>query len=121
MTNKVNPPIAALSTADFSTPQGKRALIDVINQVYQRIGGPVDVIADIEVQQTGEDGGNRTYRRFRDEIDDLHGQIAEQKRHARNLEQQIFMLVEMVDQAKTRNRTLEQELNEIIERVDSGT
>lgn len=115
MTNKANPPIAALSGLGLPVP-----LLTFLNQLWVRTGGNIDLISDIEVSQTLEDGGNRTYRRYRDEIDDLQGQLAEQKRHSRNLEQQIYMLIEMVDQAKTRNRKLEQNLNEIIERVDSG-
>lgn len=115
MTNKANPPIASLSGLGLPQP-----LLTFLNQLWIRTGGSTDIIADIEVSQTGEDGGNRTYRRYQDEIEELRSLVSEQKRHSRNLEQQIFILTEMIDQAKTRNRTLEQNLNEIIERVDAG-
>lgn len=115
MTNKANPPIASLSGLNLPP-----ALLQFLNQLWIRTGGSVDLISDIEASQTGEDGGNRTYRRFRDEIDDLQGMIAEQKRYSRSLEQQVLDLIDVVHQAKTRNRTLEQQLNEIIERVDAG-
>lgn len=115
MTNKANPPIAALSGLNLPQP-----LLTFLNQLWLRTGGNVDVISDIEVQQTAEDGGNRTYRRYRDEIDELTGLIAEQKRYSRSLEQQVLDLIDVVHQAKTRNRLLEQQINEIIERIDIG-
>ena len=121
MTVDVNPPIGVLTTADLTTSQGRQVLIAILDQLFRRTGGGTDLIANLEVSQTSENGGNRTYRRWEDEIHDLKGQVVECKRQNRHLEQQIYELNDALSKAKRDNRRQEQELNEIIERLDSGT
>lgn len=115
----VNPPLT-LFPYDFSSPEGKKALIDVLDQLWTRTGGSTDLIEDLGVSQTTEDGGNRTYRRYEDDIHEIYGQLTEIKRQNRHLEQMVFELSEIIGQLHRQNRRLEQELNEIIQRVDNG-
>ena len=117
----VNPPTHQIINADLTSREGKKQLADLVNQLYVRTGGSTDLIQDLEVSQTGEDGGNRTYRRFRDEIDDLYSHIVQLKKQNRALEQALFEVCDRLDQTKRINRSTEQKVNEIIERVDSGT
>lgn len=115
MTNKATPPIASLASKGLP-PE----LLVVLNQLYIRTGGPNDTISDIEVTQIAEDGGNRSYRRHRDEIQSLNGDIAQLKRLNRTLEQIVYELVDMCNQTKRQNKLTEQKLTELIERYDSG-
>lgn len=92
-----------------------------LHDLRERTGGGVDLIENLEVSQTTEDGGNRTNRFFRDEIDVLHGDIAQLKRQNRLLEQTVYELSELVAQFKRVSSLSEQKINELIERYDSGT
>lgn len=44
MSRKVNPPIATLAQVDINSPQGKRALIEILDQIYNRLGGATDLV-----------------------------------------------------------------------------
>lgn len=115
MTNKANPPIAALSNLGLPQP-----LLTFLNQLWVRTGGGRDAISDIEVTQISEYTGNRSPRRFQDEIADLEGRLVAYKRENSAIRQQLSELEEQVNQGKKRNRLLEQKINELIERYDSG-
>ena len=115
MTNKANPPIASLSGLGLPPP-----LLTFLNQLWVRTGGNVDIISDIEVSQTTEDGGNRTYRKNQDELADLESRLVQVRKQNKLLEQMVYELMNTVGNSKNKNRQLEQKLNEIIERFDSG-
>lgn len=114
------------------------------HDIWLRTGGGVDVVEDTEVSLTTQDGGNRTNRYLRDEIDDLKGRIEEirkprdytqeildiinsQKRQTRQeVEQEPTIikntyLTEKYESLKRHTRTLEQKINELEERLDNGT
>lgn len=92
----------------------------VAYQLRERTGGGVDLVADIGVQQVTEDGGNRTYRRFLDDIDDINGRITLLKRQNRNLENEIAEIKSLLLQTKSASRLAEQKINELESRIDSG-
>lgn len=43
-----NPPIAQLARVDINSIQGKKFLIDLLNQLWLRTGGPVDTVSDTD-------------------------------------------------------------------------
>lgn len=55
-------------------------IFDVLRQSRTRTGGDEDLVADIEVAAVSEDGGNRSNRFIRDEVDNLHSLVVEKKR-----------------------------------------
>lgn len=113
--SKTSPPIASLSGLGLPQP-----LLIFLNQLWIRSGGNVDLIAEVEATQVAEDGGNRTHRCYRDEIDALEGELAQLKRQNRNLENMVLELTDCISQSKNTNRLIEQKLNELTERYDSG-
>lgn len=99
-------------------------VINYLDRYLHALGVVLDngnAIDNLEVTQTTEDGGNRTYRRFRDEIDNLEGEIAHIKRQNKALEQQVYELKYLVSQTKSISRLAEQNIIELTERFDSGT
>lgn len=44
---RANPPIAVLSQLDLNAPEGKRALIEILNQLWLKTGGGDDFIAGV--------------------------------------------------------------------------
>jgi predicted RNase H-like nuclease (RuvC/YqgF family) len=98
-----------------------RELLEILNQSRSRTGGDNDTVADLELINTLNDGGNRTYRRYNDEIQELSNQLSEIKRKNRSLEQKIDLLEESFDRQRRAIRTAEQNVNELTERYDSGT
>lgn len=125
MTTEVNPPLGALSQARLNTIQDQqnflRDLLIFLNQLWTRTGGSSDLIADLEVTQVAEDGGNRSTRHLKDDIYEVETRLADLKRSHRCLEQAIYELQGIIGQTKSQNRTTEQKVNELEERLDSGT
>ena len=116
MVNKVNPPTAVLGRLGLP-----RELLTVLDQMWIKMGAGVDIISDMEVTQVTEDGGNRAYRQYRDDIYELETRLADLKRNQRKLEQVVFSLQELLERSKATNRLSEQKINELTERLDSGT
>lgn len=88
-----------------------------LHDVWARTGGGIDVIADIEVQQVGEDGGNRTQRRVRDELDEIRDNLAQVKRQNRVLEQALNSAIDSIEKVSRRSRLSEQLLNDALEKI----
>ena len=80
-----------------------------------------NAIDDLQVQQTAEDGGNRTNRFLRDEIDELKSHVVQVKKQNRLLEQELYELKYLVSQTKHLSRQAEQNINDLTERFDSGS
>ena len=93
----------------------------IIDQTRTRTGGDTDLIADTESSVTSQDGGNRSYRVFRDEIDELHGALVEAQKKSRRLESRVFELSEVILNHNSHSRRNEQLIAELTERLDSGT
>src|SRR3990167_2176613 len=74
---KANPPIAVLSGIDLNSITGKRVLIDVLNHLWLRSGGPVDLTSTAIVTMDTEDS-----RRFPE---------------LRNLSKKVSYLAERID------------------------
>jgi hypothetical protein len=66
----------------FDAEKGEflRTVLERLYGLRERTGGDDDVIQNIEITQVTQDGGNRTYRRYRDELDELQSQIVELKK-----------------------------------------
>jgi len=114
-----------------------------LTDAWVRSGGGEDLIQDVGDQQTAEDGGNRSYRKFDDEIAELAAAIDQIKRTNKNLELLLNEALEEISEVKvksklsnqelselserfipeqrTRSRLTEQKLNELIERYEDGT
>lgn len=76
-----------------------------------------NAIENIEVQQVAEDGGNRTQRRVRDEIDEISNNLAQVKRQNRVLEQSLHGAIESIEKVSRRSRQAEQSLNDALETI----
>lgn len=87
------------------------------NDIWLRTGGGVDKIEDIEVTQVGEDGGNRTQRRVRDELDEMRDNLAQVKRQNRVLEQSLHDAIDSIEKVSRRSRLAEQLLNDALETI----
>ena len=96
-------------------------IMDNLDQQRDRSGGDVDLIADTEGAVVSHDGGNRTYRVFRDDIDALQGALIEAQKKSRQLEQRVFELSEVISKHSNQARRNEQLIAELTERLDSGT
>lgn len=94
-------------------------LTRILWQLRTRTGGDSDNVAFSSESIVLQDGGNRTYRRFQDEIQELKGIIVELKRSNRRLEQRIYDIESSNDPFKSIRR-LESEINELTMRIDSG-
>lgn len=118
------------------------AYFDYLNkwchQIWLRTGGSEDFVADTEATVVSNDGGNRTNRFLRDEIDNLWSHILENKKkdyksdidELRDMFYDLKRSVRPVDTSflenqiadlKRQNSFLRQLVYEIIERYDSGT
>lgn len=93
-------------------------LFDVLRQTRNRTGGSDDFVSDLEASQTSENGGNRNFRRWEDQIQEVIGLLVEVKRQNRALEQRVYELEAKTHKQNT--RTLEQQINELEMRLDSG-
>jgi len=80
-----------------------------------------EAIENVVAQQTAEDGGNRTHRYLRDDMDEVNSHIVQLKRQNRALEQEIYELKYLVSQTKHLSRQAEQNINDLTERLDSGS
>lgn len=95
-------------------------LLRFLHDIWLRTGGGVDLVEDLEASQTTENGGNRSTRFQRDEIDKLWAHITELKKPV-DLRPEIQALSDQLSQLKRSISTVEQEIYTLKEDISKTT